>query len=114
MILLLPLLRPPQGDQTWNPSLRNVMLIPCAKSYAAFLIKVSIIYLEEKKSPWSIGVDWGFFLPTPGNNPDCSLITRFSCHNQEDNNNSVALVLERTIPTGRPPLVSEVIANCCG
>jgi hypothetical protein len=29
-------------------------------------------------------------------------------------NNSVALVRERTIPTERPPLVSEVSANVCG
>jgi hypothetical protein len=28
--------------------------------------------------------------------------------------NSVACVLERTIPTERPPLVGEVIANFCG
>jgi hypothetical protein len=28
--------------------------------------------------------------------------------------NSVALVRERTIPTERPPLVSEVSANLCG
>jgi hypothetical protein len=28
--------------------------------------------------------------------------------------NSVALVRERTIPTGRPPLVAEVCANFCG
>jgi hypothetical protein len=29
------------------------------------------------------------------------------------NNNSVALVRERTITTGRPPLVGEVSANVC-
>jgi hypothetical protein len=28
--------------------------------------------------------------------------------------NSVALVIERTIPTERPPLVGEVSANFCG
>jgi hypothetical protein len=28
--------------------------------------------------------------------------------------NSVALVSKRTIPTERPPLVGEVIANFCG
>jgi hypothetical protein len=28
--------------------------------------------------------------------------------------NAVALVLERTIPTERPPLVGEVSANFCG
>jgi hypothetical protein len=32
----------------------------------------------------------------------------------DDNNNSVALVRERTIPTERPPLVGEVSANLCG
>jgi hypothetical protein len=31
-----------------------------------------------------------------------------------NNNNSVALVRERTIPTERPPLVGEVSANVCG
>jgi hypothetical protein len=40
------------------------------------------------------------------------------CSNQPqlaaDNNNSVALVRERTIPTERPPLVGEVTANFCG
>jgi hypothetical protein len=30
------------------------------------------------------------------------------------NNDSVALVRERTIPTERPPLVGEVSANFCG
>jgi hypothetical protein len=30
------------------------------------------------------------------------------------NNNSVALVRERTIPTKRPPLVGDVSANFCG
>jgi hypothetical protein len=33
---------------------------------------------------------------------------------KEDNNNSVALVRERTIPTERPPLVGEVSTNVCG
>jgi hypothetical protein len=28
--------------------------------------------------------------------------------------NSMVSVRERTIPTGRPPLVGEVIANFCG
>jgi hypothetical protein len=31
-----------------------------------------------------------------------------------NNNNSVALVRDRTIPTERPPLVGEVSANFCG
>jgi hypothetical protein len=31
-----------------------------------------------------------------------------------NNNNSVALVRERTIPTKRPPLVGELSANFCG
>jgi hypothetical protein len=30
------------------------------------------------------------------------------------NNNSVALVFERTIPTKQSPLISEVSANFCG
>jgi hypothetical protein len=33
--------------------------------------------------------------------------------NAYDLKNSVALVRERTIPTERPPLISEVIANFC-
>jgi hypothetical protein len=33
--------------------------------------------------------------------------------NIKKNQNSVALVRERTIPTERPPLVGEVSANCC-
>jgi hypothetical protein len=33
---------------------------------------------------------------------------------KEGNRNSVAWVRERTIPTERPPLVGEVIANVCG
>jgi hypothetical protein len=35
-------------------------------------------------------------------------------NNNNNNNNSVALVRERTIPTERPPLVGEMIANFCG
>jgi hypothetical protein len=35
-------------------------------------------------------------------------------NNNNDNSNSVALVRERTIPTERPSLVSEVSANVCG
>jgi hypothetical protein len=31
-----------------------------------------------------------------------------------NNNNSVALVRERTIPTERPPIVGEVSASFCG
>jgi hypothetical protein len=32
----------------------------------------------------------------------------------QTNTNSVAWVLERTIPAERPPLVGEVSANFCG
>jgi hypothetical protein len=34
-------------------------------------------------------------------------------NNNNNNNNSVALVREQTMPTERPPLVSEVRANFC-
>jgi hypothetical protein len=34
-------------------------------------------------------------------------------HNNIYNNNSVALVCERIIPTERPPLVGEVSVNVC-
>jgi hypothetical protein len=36
------------------------------------------------------------------------------CTLKQKKKNSVALVRKRTIPTERPPLVSEVIANFCG
>jgi hypothetical protein len=35
-------------------------------------------------------------------------------NNNTNNSNFVALVCERTIPTERPPLVSEVSDNFCG
>jgi hypothetical protein len=43
-------------------------------------------------------------------NPTCNPVNR-SCG--EEKWNSVASVLERTIPTGRPPLVGEVSAHFC-
>jgi hypothetical protein len=41
-------------------------------------------------------------------------IRRYRSINNYNNNNSVALVRERTIPTERPPFVGEVGANFCG
>jgi hypothetical protein len=35
-------------------------------------------------------------------------------NNNDNDDNSVALVRERTIPTEQSPLVGEVSANCCG
>jgi hypothetical protein len=43
-----------------------------------------------------------------------SSILTYNHHYINNNNNSVALVGEQTIPTERPPLVSEVSANFCG
>jgi hypothetical protein len=41
------------------------------------------------------------------------IINILEINNNINNNNSVALVLERTIQTKRPPLVGEVSANLC-
>jgi hypothetical protein len=50
---------------------------------------------------WEHGGSWGW--RTKGRPPA-----------MKDNNSSVALVRERTIPTERTPLVDEVGANFCG
>jgi hypothetical protein len=40
--------------------------------------------------------------------------TRRTSEKNKKEINSVALVLDRTIPTERPPLVDEISANFCG
>jgi hypothetical protein len=48
------------------------------------------------------------------NRTGCKLyMAKFSCHMTYSGGGSMVRVCERTIPTERPPLVSEVIANFC-
>jgi hypothetical protein len=65
------------------------------------------IELRKSKEPWLLfrGVSCG---------TDVRESLRIIIIIMTTNNDSVALVRERTIPTERPPLVGEVNANCCG
>jgi hypothetical protein len=45
--------------------------------------------------------------------PDFNIFSMQIFDDDDNNNNFVALVRERTVPTGRPPLVGQVSANFC-